>query len=338
MPWQLSAGPPALEFSAAFWHNAAMSYGLDPELPPSKHRRADPAPGLVESGVLCARCGYDLGGLKENQRCPECAGPIVNSLRAELLEFAAPEFLKRLHRGAMLVQISAISATVGVAGLVLAVILLITLAAAGVDPVAIFIVMGVLGVAGPLACGATGVAGWWMLTARDPGAGGVRKDARVRKVLRIGVIVAGACWMCVCVPPVAGALMDLPPAVYVPLTIIVGVGLLVSTLTVVFASAPFLAYLGRRLEDGHTVEMAATQTKIAAAAAGAIALLVLVLTIQVPVPGVVIMVPGLIVTLMVYHARLMNRVRLLLDDAKEGNLAPVYNPTTVPRSNDPRYR
>lgn len=270
---------------------------------------------VVEAGVLCARCGYDLCGLRANQRCPECGGPIANSLRAELLAYAAPEFVRRLYWGARLAQVSAIGGTVALGGTLALLIVLGILVASGQNPAWLLAVGGVVGVLGPLGCGATGLAGWWLLTARDPGAGGVRKDVRVRRVIRVSVVATGVCWMFVCVPPIAGALLDLPPAVYIPLTVIVGLGLVGSTLTLVFASAPFVKGLGARLEDDRVGEMASTQTIIAGLAAGACALMGVALLVGFFPPGFLV-VPALVMALMVYHALVMRRVSLLIDEVR----------------------
>lgn len=58
----------------------------------------------------CAGCGYDLRGLPESNRCPECDAPVSLALRGERLEFASRGWVRRLLLGVRLKL-----ATVGVA-------------------------------------------------------------------------------------------------------------------------------------------------------------------------------------------------------------------------------
>lgn len=62
----------------------------------------------VETDVYCIRCGYNLRGLQRNSCCPECALPVADSLRGDLLADAAPDWLARVSRGASLISYGAI--------------------------------------------------------------------------------------------------------------------------------------------------------------------------------------------------------------------------------------
>jgi hypothetical protein len=231
---------------------------------------------------------------------------VQNSLQAEMLEFAAPEFVKKLWWGALLAQIAAVGATIAMSALIATLVLMIWGAMAGWDPAPFFWALGAVGLVGPLACGATSLAGWWLLTSRDPGVGGVRKDALLRRVIRVTVIVAGACWVLVFVPPVAHGLMDLPPQVYIPLTGLIGLGLVVSTLVLVFATGPYVGQLGKRVGDDHLEHMGKVQMKLAGGAA------IVTLISPAMLLAAVLLVPGLIIALMVYHAMVMRRVKWLV--------------------------
>ena len=55
--------------------------------------------GRVAADAQCRPCGYNLRGLDPSQDCPECGEPIRESLRSDLLRYAAPDWLRRLRRG-----------------------------------------------------------------------------------------------------------------------------------------------------------------------------------------------------------------------------------------------
>lgn len=204
----------------------------------------------VTDDVRCARCGYELRGLTVDQRCPECAAPVANSLQAEMLDFAAPEFLDRLMRGALLARISAIVALCTVA--VTAVLIIIAIGvgtATGGPPTAVMVILAFVWLLGPLGCGGCAVFGWWLLTSPDPGAGGTRKDRRIRPVLRVGTVVAGVCWGLSCIPVAAQQLMSLPPSVYIPLMAVIGIALPASVAFMFFAAGPYMNAMAERMDD-----------------------------------------------------------------------------------------
>jgi hypothetical protein len=207
------------------------------------------------------------------------------------------------------------------------------------DSVTLWIVLGVISVVGPLASGGLGVAGWWMLTTRDPGAGGSRKDLRVRRVLRVSMVTAAACWGLVCVPPLAKALWNLPPEVYIPLTVVLGVMLVASMLTSVLATGPYLKYLGKRLDDDRLPEVATMQMRLAICAAVAAGLLTLVLACQVYVFVFHLGLATVVLTLVLlgYHAAVMGWTRRLLGAAYRGEPLPRRPGKYKRNANDPFY-
>lgn len=53
----------------------------------------------VNQDTPCVRCGYNLRGLTTSTACPECAAPVIISTHGNLLAYADPDWLERLHRG-----------------------------------------------------------------------------------------------------------------------------------------------------------------------------------------------------------------------------------------------
>ena len=53
--------------------------------------------------IPCVHCGYNLRGLPEGGRCPECGTPIAQSSHGNLLSAADPAWVQRIYRGQALV-------------------------------------------------------------------------------------------------------------------------------------------------------------------------------------------------------------------------------------------
>ena len=60
------------------------------------------AGSVIEVDTECIHCGYNLRGLTNEGRCPECGSPVDDSLRGNLLRHADPDWLDRLRFGASL--------------------------------------------------------------------------------------------------------------------------------------------------------------------------------------------------------------------------------------------
>lgn len=86
--------------------------------------------GILSSDRACVSCGYNLKGLAVTGACPECGLSIEKSLRGDLLEYASPEYLAKLHRGVFLI-LSSIIAQVLITIMMFVVIGLMTFSGAG---------------------------------------------------------------------------------------------------------------------------------------------------------------------------------------------------------------
>ncbi len=63
----------------------------------------------LNEDILCVSCAYNLRGLREDGKCPECGIPIERSLWGDLLRYADACWLRRLRLGLLLIQISAVT-------------------------------------------------------------------------------------------------------------------------------------------------------------------------------------------------------------------------------------
>jgi hypothetical protein len=54
----------------------------------------------------CLTCGYNVRSLPTAGKCPECGAPVANSLRGVLLRYSAPDYVARLRRGILLVEVA----------------------------------------------------------------------------------------------------------------------------------------------------------------------------------------------------------------------------------------
>lgn len=141
----------------------------------------------------CVGCGYNLRGLRSDGACPECGKPVADSLRGDLLRFAAPEYLASLHRGVFLVVASIIAQIISMMLIFIASVVGAALTAGGggggakvAGFLAVFPTIG-----GGLSVLFTFVTlfGWWKLSEPDPGYTGRDDGSKSRLWLRILVIV-----------------------------------------------------------------------------------------------------------------------------------------------------
>jgi hypothetical protein len=66
------------------------------------------ASAVICDDVTCVACGYNLRGLADDGKCPECATPIARSIGGNSLRNADRDWLKSVHRGAGLVYWSCV--------------------------------------------------------------------------------------------------------------------------------------------------------------------------------------------------------------------------------------
>jgi len=154
---------------------------------------AQPSP----DGKTCMNCGYALDGLAFESVCPECGTAVQLSLRPNRLVFASPHWLRRIHRGFLMLEIS-------IAFLVVNSILGGIASKVGVIAAPPIVLLW-LGMALTVLFSLIELWGWWLVTTQEPsreGAkaepGSVRRWVRALAVccaaLRLFSSVASALW------------------------------------------------------------------------------------------------------------------------------------------------
>jgi hypothetical protein len=147
-----------------------------PELPP--HPPVEPPitpDGVINTDAPCRKCGYNLRGLQQDQRCPECGTLTSIALHGSLLRYADPQWLAQLSSGITLMLWGIlVSIIAGIAGSSIAE--LASLGSAAENAVTFI---------GEL----VGYYGAWRLTQPDPS--GIGEDAHVtaRKIVRFGLLL-----------------------------------------------------------------------------------------------------------------------------------------------------
>lgn len=174
-----SQGPPPLpEIGAA--HDAGA--GVEPP----------PIPGetsfVVTGDSPCLACGYNLKGLSVFGRCPECGASVERSLRGNLLQFADPGYVKRLHLGAIIVVLSAglplLGGVIVFAGQI-AIAQFQGDSTTGVGSEALHLLAPILEFVGSGAA----LLGWWLFSEPDPAQVGEDDGEKTRRWLRVMLVV-----------------------------------------------------------------------------------------------------------------------------------------------------
>ncbi|MBU0617853.1 MAG: hypothetical protein KKI02_09060 [Planctomycetes bacterium] len=130
--------------------------------------------GAIIVDTTCRRCGYNLRGLREDGRCPECGTAIGLSTRGDLLRFAEPEWVDKLARGVRYI----------LWGIVLQIVI------GGLVGCATGFYGQSAAVAGVVAliAGLLRIYGGWLLTSPDPSRIGEDRHITTRKTVRAGLI------------------------------------------------------------------------------------------------------------------------------------------------------
>lgn len=129
--------------------------------------------GTIISDMACRRCGYNLRGLNQQSRCPECNTPAGLSTQGDLLRFADPNWVDRLSRGCSFIlwgTLATLLASFGVGCLM-------------------FIGLVPIGQIVAFLASLISVYGAWLLTSPDPSGIGDDRYANARKIVRITLIL-----------------------------------------------------------------------------------------------------------------------------------------------------
>lgn len=191
----------------------------------------DPA-GNVTASLPCRQCGYDLHGLHESGRCPECGAVVGMSLRSDLLQFSQPEWVGSLRFGVKLILWSMLVTFVGS---ILAVILALAFHIHSSQP-AFFIVI--------LPGGIIGFVGSWQLTTPDPSGLGEDRYGTSRKLIRLGLSVGMSNYALTLI----GMSITLPPAAALMVEWL-STGIELFALVASFALLNYLGKLALRIPD-----------------------------------------------------------------------------------------
>ncbi|TVQ52847.1 MAG: hypothetical protein EA377_09315 [Phycisphaerales bacterium] len=141
---------------------------------------------LKSSHPPCLRCGYDLHGLTPDADCPECGAPVQRSLRGNLLRFSAPEYLRSLSTGLLLILVAVVSQ---VAITIINTIGMMVLLLAFQNPVAVGVLENIIAIC-YFGIIIMSFIGWWMFSTPDPAIVGQDQGDSPRKILRITIVAA----------------------------------------------------------------------------------------------------------------------------------------------------
>jgi hypothetical protein len=163
---------------------------------PLHPRLASDPGGRLDADRPCLTCGYNLRGLLPSDLCPECANPVFNSLRGELLRFSSPDYIAQLHRGVVLIQISIVGYFLLFASACIVPFLALSLAGGGGRAFAVKWNSTWAGIGISTALSAVSIVGWWLFSARDPAIGERDEGATARVFLRACILVQAAATFC----------------------------------------------------------------------------------------------------------------------------------------------
>lgn len=166
---------------------------LAPPIAPQVWAAAPAPPDLATTDVPCISCGYNLRGLSELGRCPECGALIARSLLGNLLKFSNPDYVESLRRGTVMVKWTILALViVGVFSILVGISGGRALVAVARPTTAVRVAFWATGTLALLSTAANVAfyAGWWLLSAPDPAFVGQETGATSRRVLRISAAAA----------------------------------------------------------------------------------------------------------------------------------------------------
>lgn len=79
---------------------------------------------VIKHALLCASCSYNLQSLPADALCPECARPISETLRGDLLALADPIWVKNLYRGTRLMTTAILVPLIAIIGALVALLII----------------------------------------------------------------------------------------------------------------------------------------------------------------------------------------------------------------------
>jgi hypothetical protein len=227
--------------------------GPAPTAPPVAWLPTSPSiPDLAATDVPCLSCGYNLRGLSDSGRCPECGTPIVRSLMGNLLEFSSANYIESLRRGATIVKASILLSIISTLLLLLLSILnAAVVTASGALHTAIQTAYGVAAVV-CLGSSVAFYAGWWLLSDPDPAIVGSETGATHRRVLRVTAAAGAATTALSSVAQLgapAPASAAMPGGVIGTITMAAGIAGTIAWIVMYFASMRYARWLAPRLPD-----------------------------------------------------------------------------------------
>lgn len=201
---------------------------------PTPGRRA---PLVVEGPRPCIRCAYDLAGLGLDAFCPECAAPVRDSHKGDMLLHRDPKHLARLWRGALIVEFALVANFLTVVVLLAAVLTSPRVSDAG----------GFILWVAFTGTSCLGLCGWWLASTPDPGRREEQNRDTTRLVLRWALVIEATAMLLACV----SAIPAIAPAPRPIILVLVDTPLRPNTLALVaFWALAGLVFLAAAVRHG----------------------------------------------------------------------------------------
>jgi hypothetical protein len=197
---------------------------------------------IVSFDAWCNSCGYNLLGLPLSGNCPECAKPVEQSLRGDLLSNCEPAHIATLLKGVTFI-LNGILAQVALG--VISVVIMIILQQTGASTTPFQILSNFVGIA------VSGIIlfGWWQFSTLDPAYSGRNDASQARTWIRNLLIAA------IVITIMSLFLGFLPPELLV-ITIIVGVINMVVSVARYFFEMSYLRWLAPRIPNEKVAQRA----------------------------------------------------------------------------------